>query len=370
MFRRMREQTTRAWRYHYALTPCDFPGRWIWPSCGLRHLAPACARSLRNFTSKMMNSHSKHPFTALLLLAALHLASIHLHATTLYVSVPGSGTVEMFDPNTGQALGDFATGLFFPTGLAFDAAGNLFVAELGTNSIFKIQPDGTKSLFTAGDLNRPMDLAFGPGGDLFVANDGTSTIIKITPAGVVSVLGNGDALNHPTSVASDFNGNVYAANTGSGAITKTTPAGLTSSFGPALDTPHGLDFDGAGTLFVVEHLSSAISKIGSDGTATPFVSGLAGGYPSDLAFDESDNLFVAYNDTDLIGRITPGGVETTFMIGGSPFYLAIGPDPIPEPGAATLLAALGIVYLCRRPVGQLSRCGCNPRVPQAGSLGP
>jgi len=290
----------------------------------------------------------KRPIIALCLLVTIYAGNIRLHASTLYVSMPGSGTVQMFDPDSGLPLGTFATGLQLPTGLAFDSAGNLFVADIGTNSIFKVQPDGTKSLFVSIGLNRPMDLAFGPGGDLFAANDGSSTIVRITPDGIVTLIGVDGGLNHPTSLASDSSGNVYAANTGSGTITKTTPAGVTSSFGPPLDTPHGLAFDSTGTLFVVEHLSSAISKIGLDETATPFVSGLVGGYPSDLAFDESDNLFVAYNDTDMVGWITPAGVETTITIGGSPFSLAIGPDPIPEPSALALVfIGVGVLWFGR-----------------------
>ena len=275
---------------------------------------------------------------ALVFLAAFLIGTSRLEAATLYVTLPGLGSVEMFDPDSGQALGTFATGFQLPTGLVFDAVGNLFVADLGVNSIFKIQPNGTRSLFASIGLNRPMDLAFGPGGNLYVANDGSANIVGFAPDGSVSLVGDGGAVNHPTSLAFDGKENVYAANTGSGTITKTTVTGATTSFVPGLDTPHGLAFDSAGTLFVVEYLSSAISEIGPDGTVSPFVTGLVGGYPSDLAFDESDNLFIAYSDSDLIGRITPAGSETRFPIGANPFCLVIGPDPIPEPSALALIA--------------------------------
>ena len=43
----------------------------------------------------------------------------------------------------------FATGLnFFPTGLAFDAAGNLYAGDSGGGGqVFKITPTGTKTQF-------------------------------------------------------------------------------------------------------------------------------------------------------------------------------------------------------------------------------
>lgn len=45
--------------------------------------------------------------------------------------------------------------------MAFDAAGNLFVADLASGSIFKFTPDATKSTFATG-LTQPTFLAFEP----------------------------------------------------------------------------------------------------------------------------------------------------------------------------------------------------------------
>ena len=46
-------------------------------------------------------------FIALVILAAF-MGALQLSAAILYVTVPGAGSVEMFDPDSGQALGSFA----------------------------------------------------------------------------------------------------------------------------------------------------------------------------------------------------------------------------------------------------------------------
>src|SRR5690242_18172734 len=69
-------------------------------------------------------------------------------------------------------------------GLAFDAAGNLFLAD--GHSVSKYAPNGTKSTFAAG-LKDPIGLCFDREGNLFVSDgavtDAKSSILKFTPDG-------------------------------------------------------------------------------------------------------------------------------------------------------------------------------------------
>jgi hypothetical protein len=60
----------------------------------------------------------------------------------------------------------FATGLYAPRGLAFDGAGNLFVAEIipdGPGDILKFTPEGNRTVFAVvpgGGNSGPEFLAF------------------------------------------------------------------------------------------------------------------------------------------------------------------------------------------------------------------
>src|SRR5438874_2223430 len=95
----------------------------------------------------------------------------------------------------------FASGLHQPQGLAFDGAGNLYVADYASGSIIEIKPNGTRATFALG-LAGPIGLAFDSAGNLFVAdycgdsNGVTGSIIyKFKPSGARSAFISGLALN-------------------------------------------------------------------------------------------------------------------------------------------------------------------------------
>jgi DNA-binding beta-propeller fold protein YncE len=90
--------------------------------------------------------------------------------------------------------------------LAFDASGNLFVSNYGssvtdTGNIVKILPNGTQSVFASGaPLNGPGNLAFDANGDLFVANSDSTTISKISPGGAITTFASSPLLNGPSGL--------------------------------------------------------------------------------------------------------------------------------------------------------------------------
>ena len=74
------------------------------------------------------------------------------------------------------------SGLDKPTGLAFDFAGNLFVADFATNALYKVTPSKTKSTF-AQNLNGPQGLTFDRFRILYVANSKAGTVEAFTSVG-------------------------------------------------------------------------------------------------------------------------------------------------------------------------------------------
>ena len=70
-----------------------------------------------------------------------------------------------------------------------DADGNLYVANCGNNTIRKVTPDGTSSIFVSSSLlSCPNGLTIDDEGNLYTANFNNGRVIKITPDGTVSVL--------------------------------------------------------------------------------------------------------------------------------------------------------------------------------------
>ena len=59
-----------------------------------------------------------------------------------------------------------------PVGLAFDASGNLYVANTDTNTVSEFTPGSTTPTATLTGLDAPDALAFDASGNLYVANDG------------------------------------------------------------------------------------------------------------------------------------------------------------------------------------------------------
>lgn len=137
--------------------------------------------------------------------------------------------------------------LRYPVNLAFDSAGNFYVANRATKgTIEKFSTNFTDLGTFATNLNNPWGLAFDSDDNLYVANSGTdgslnNTIVKFTTGGVRSTFATADnGLNGPQGLAFDSAGNLYVANSGNGTIEMFTPDGTGSVFAAGLDSPSSI----------------------------------------------------------------------------------------------------------------------------------
>lgn len=180
-----------------------------------------------------------------------------------------------------------------PQGLAFDAAGNLYIADTGNNRIVKIDTLGNFTTLS-GTYDRPMGLAFSSKDDsIYIADFGSNHIFKVDLSSNVAttVAGTGDAnytgdtglataatLNGPASVAVDPAGNLYIADSENNVIRKvsastndiSTMAGSkTAGFGgdgfsanlAGLYKPYSVYIDKAGNLFIADRLDLRIREV-------------------------------------------------------------------------------------------------------------
>ena len=141
-----------------------------------------------------------------------------------------------------------------PVGLAVDASGNVFIADYINHLIRKITPAGVVTTFagsgiaaltdgtgTAAAFNGPIALAFDAGGNLIVADYLNHAVRKITPAGVVTTIaGNGTAgyadatgaaarFNRPAGLAVDASNNIFICDAQNHRIRKITSAGVVTT---------------------------------------------------------------------------------------------------------------------------------------------
>jgi streptogramin lyase len=258
-----------------------------------------------------------------------------------------------------------------PSGIAVDAADNLFIADTGNHTIRKITPSGVVSTFaglagvsgsadgtgSVARFNSPIGLALDGAGNLFVADSDNSTIRKITPgkvvttvAGLAGVTGSADGVgasarfNGPRGVAVDNSGNIFVADTFNDTIRKITPAGSVSTFAGLAEAPgssngtggaarfnepRGIAVDTAGKVYVADSVNDTVRVITPAAVVTT-LAGLAGVSgstdatggaarffgPVGITVDDTGNVFVADTVNDLVRKITPAGVVTT--LGGLP----------------------------------------------------
>src|SRR6266566_2987049 len=127
---------------------------------------------------------TRHLISGALCLAVISLICARASAQNLFAVDVAS--IDEFTPNGVQSI--FASGLNNPRGLAFDRAGNLFVADAGSGAVYKFTPEGVRTTFAAVQLGAN-GLAFDRAGNLFVVAgnisfNGIGTVYKFTPTGV------------------------------------------------------------------------------------------------------------------------------------------------------------------------------------------
>ena len=284
------------------------------------------------------------------------------HADYVYVSNTGAGTITRID-TTDASESIFASGLDEPEGLAFDSAGNLYVADSGDGIISEINSAGSVSTFASG-LNSPAGLTFDPSGNLYVANTGNNTISKVNSSGSVSVFATG-MQSFPYNgafLAADSAGNIYA--NASWSLETFDPNGNLIAVSYPYENVGAFAIDGAGHIYIYLENRGGISGNGglqtdvSDFPApynNEYLYFLEGTF-SDLAFDGNGNLYATgrlpYLDSN--GNIVLNMVLIEFGVNGDNSivtaditgggYFAV--QSVPEPGMCTISVLASV--LCFR----------------------
>ena len=299
--------------------------------------------------------------------------------------------------------------LALPAAIAYDAAGNLFLADANNHAVREVTPAGVITTVagtgtagfsgdggpaTAALLDTPTGVAVDAAGNLYIADSHNARIRKVsggivtTAAGTGTVGFSGDGgpgtsaqLALPSAVALDANGNLYIADTNNNCVRKlsgttiTTVAGTTEQFftgdgglavQAALDHPTGIAVDASSNLYIADRQNHRIRVVSS---STGRISTLAGGAaglsfagdfsgdggnsaaatlarPTGVSVDATGSVYVADTNNGRVRQISGGIINTILGTGdqglagnGGPATAAILNSPrAASPDAAGNLA--------------------------------
>jgi sugar lactone lactonase YvrE len=196
--------------------------------------------------------------------------------------------------------------LSYPWAVAFDCTGNLYIADYGNNRIRKVDDNGIIStvagngshgysgdsgLATTASLSYPSGVALDAAGNLYIVDAGNNRIRKVGANGIITtVAGNGSAgysgdggaatnasVATPAGVGLDTYGNLFFADYYNNRIRKVDTNGIISTVagggiaafsgdgGPAtnasLAAPYGVALDASGNLYIADYTNNRIREV-------------------------------------------------------------------------------------------------------------
>jgi sugar lactone lactonase YvrE len=178
-----------------------------------------------------------------------------------------------------------------PQAVAVDAQGDLFIADTDNNRVDEVLPNGNIVAFAgngtggyagdggqaaAAELNEPSGVAVDAAGNVYIADSSNNVIRRV---------------DSQTGVITTVAGNVAAdqANDGLG--------GFSGDGGPAtsaqLYDPQGIAIDGAGDLFIADTFNHAIREVTPNGIISTVVNSASAGGATPARGGETDGLATA-----------------------------------------------------------------------------
>ncbi|MCL4560118.1 MAG: NHL repeat-containing protein [Chloroflexi bacterium] len=214
-----------------------------------------------------------------------------------------------------------------PTGVAFDADGNIYIADEWNHRIQIFSSDGTyqNTLGTGWgsgpyQFKYPGGVAVDAGGNIYVADSNnqrvqifdSSRTYKAT-LGITGQAGSDeDHFNQPTDVEVDASGNIYVVDVYNGRIQKFNSNHAWQMTLGDFWGPSGVAIDLSGNIYVSVFWTNQVHIFTANGVYMTTIGGDSGNqvdqfrHPSSVAVDAQGNVFITDKDNARVQKYVPG----------------------------------------------------------------
>jgi hypothetical protein len=275
----------------------------------------------------------------------------------------GTGTLGYSGDNSAAASATLAD----PSAAAYDASGNLYLADAQNNVVREILKSGQittiagtgvegyggdNAAATSAYLDAPTGVAVDGSGNVYIADSHNHRIRKVSGGIITTIAGTGAAgysgdggaataaqLSLPTAVAVDSSSNLYIADTNNQRIRRITGTTITTIAGDGeelyagdgaaatsavLDLPTGVAVDATGNVYIADRHNQRVRIVSVGGTISTLAGSGAASFsgdgagataatlfrPSSVSIDGAGNIYIADTGNQRIRQVSGGTIAT------------------------------------------------------------
>jgi sugar lactone lactonase YvrE len=218
-------------------------------------------------------------------------------------------------PAPRQAVLPF-TGLTNPSGVAVDAAGDVYLADSSNHRVLKLAA-GSKdqTVLPFAGLQTPGGVAVDSEGNVYVTDGPNNRVVKLAAGSTDQTVLPMTGVQYPNGLAVDTAGNVYVTDGPNNRVVKLAAGSNDQSVLPftGLKAASAVAVDGAGSVYVNDGPNNRVLKLAAgstDQTVLP-MTGLQ--YPDGLAVDAAGDVYVIDGENRHVVKFAAGSNDQTAM---------------------------------------------------------